>query len=158
LWDTCKDSDAYSLIALRNRDTLNVLYPPRDTRFRRLRITHAGRDLGWAVMLDTRMSGHRQFGNMRVGSIVDCLALPENAYDVVRVATRFLERQGVDIIVSNQASKAWTRALARNGFLNGPSNFILALSPELNKELHPLEKYEPHIHINRGDGDGPINL
>jgi hypothetical protein len=64
----------------------------------------------------------------------------------------------VDIIVSNQASKAWSKALARNGYLNGPSNFILALSPELSQELQPLEQYEPHIHINRGDGDGPINL
>ena len=156
LWDTCKD--AYSFIALRNRDTLNVLYPPGDARFHRLRIAHADRDLGWAVVLDTQMSGHRQFGSMRVGSIVDCLALPENAAAVVRAATRFLEMQGVDIIVSNQASKAWNKALARNGYINGPSNFILALSPELTKELQPLEEYEPHIHINRGDGDGPINL
>lgn len=158
LWSTCKDNDAYSLIAVRDRDTLNVLYPPSDARFHRLRITRAGQDLGWAVMLDTQMSGHRQFGNMRVGSIVDCLAMPENASDVVRATTRFLERRSVDVIVSNQASKAWSEALGRNGYLKGPSNFILAMSPELTNQLQSLEEYESQIHINRGDGDGPINL
>ena len=29
---------------------------------------------GWAVLLDTRMEGHKQFGGMRVGTIVDGLA------------------------------------------------------------------------------------
>ena len=160
LWDACKNNHSYSLIALRDRDTLNVLYPPGDPRFHRLRVTRKdrGEDLGWAVMLHTQMRGHRQFGNMHVGSIVDCLALPENAFAVVRAATQYLEQKEVDIIVSNQSNKAWNKALARNGYLKGPSNYILALSPELTREIQPLEEYEPHIHINRGDGDGPINL
>jgi hypothetical protein len=108
------------------------------------------------VLLDTQMSDHRQFGNMRVGSIVDCLALPEDAASVLSCATEFLQRRGVDIIVTNQASTEWCSALAANGYLKGPSNFVLALSPQLAHRLAPLEKYASHIHMNRGDGEGPV--
>lgn len=155
-WDKCQNF--YSLIAVRDSETLNVLYPAHDLRFLRLRVEHAGKDVGWAVMLDTQMSGHKQFGGMRVGSIVDCLAAPANVYDVVHEATKFLEARGVDIVVSNQASAAWCKALAANGYLSGPSNFILALSPKLAERLDPLQESKPRIHMNRGDGDGPINL
>jgi hypothetical protein len=109
-------------------------------------------------MLDTQMSRHKHFGNMRVGSIVDCLAEPEMAGLVVRYATAFLERKGVDLIVSNQANSAWRKAFVAAGYLAGPSNFILALSPMLADRLEPLEAARRHIHMNRGDGDGPIHL
>jgi hypothetical protein len=156
VWDRCKD--AYSLIAVRDSVTLNVLYPPDDSRFLRLRIKRGDQDLGWVVMLDTQMSGHKQFGSMRVGSIVDCLASPADAPDVIHAATKFLEKRGVDIVISNQSSSAWCKSLAANGYLTGPSNFILALSPKLAGRLTPLHEHKPAIHMNRGDGDGPINL
>ena len=156
LWEHSRHS--YSLISVRDSATLNALYPPDDLRFLRIRVSQGERDLGWAVVLDTQMSEHKQFGNMRVGSIVDCLAAPADAKHVIGAATDFLQARGVDIIVSNQASVAWSKALTSNGYLCGPSNFILALSPDLMKRLEPLDQHKPHIHMNRGDGDGPINL
>lgn len=156
LWEQSRQS--YSLIAVRDSATLNALYPAADLRFLRLRVSEESRDLGWAVVLDTQMSGHKQFGNMRVGSIVDCLAAPADARQVIRAATEFLQARGVDMIVTNQASVAWCKALTSNGYLIGPSNFILALSPDLVKRLERLDQHKPHIHMNRGDGDGPINL
>ena len=61
-------------IAKRDAATLDCLYPPSDPRFIRIRTDH-----GWAVLLDTPMSAHKQFGDLRVGTIVDCLAPPEEA-------------------------------------------------------------------------------
>jgi hypothetical protein len=156
VWSKCKDR--YSLVAVRDSATLNRVYPSSDTRFLRLLVSRAGEHAGWAVMLDTQMSGHKHFGNMRVGSIVDCLAEPEMAGLVVRYATSFLEQRGVDLIVSNQANSAWRKAFLATGYLAGPSNFILALSPLLADHLQPLEAARDHIHMNRGDGDGPIHL
>jgi hypothetical protein len=156
IWSRCKDS--YSLVALRDSPTLNRIYPPSDTKFLRLLVSRGGKHAGWAVMLDTQMSGHKQFGDMRVGSIVDCLAKPEMAGQIVRYATEFLEQRGVDLIVSNQANSAWAKAFLAAGYLAGPSNFILALSPMLVERLQPLEAAWEHIHMNRGDGDGPIHL
>lgn len=156
VWSKCKDK--YSLVAVRDSAMLNMVYPSSDPRFLRLLVSREGEPQGWAVMLDTQMSGHKHFGNMRVGSIVDCLAEPEMAGLVVRYATSFLERRGVDLIVSNQANSAWGKAFLGAGYLDGPSNFILALSPMLVAHLQPLEAVGEQIHMNRGDGDGPIHL
>jgi hypothetical protein len=156
LWNKCKNS--YSLIALRDTLTLNRLYPPSDPRFLRLKISRKDELLGWAVVLDTQMSRHKQFGSMRVGSMVDCLAEPEHAAAVVQHSTTFLEQRGVDLIVSNQVSSAWGKAFLSAGYLQGPTNFILALSPLLAGRLEPLEGSLEKIHMNRGDGDGPIHL
>lgn len=156
IWEKCRLR--YSLAGMRDSSTLNVFYPPRDSRFVRLRVSSHSHVIGWAVVLDSQMRGHRQFGNMRVGSIVDCFAAPEDAVYVLNCATEFLQRRGVDILVTNQASSDWCSALAANGYLKGPSNFILALSPQLVHRLLPLKHHVAHIHMNRGDGDGPINL
>jgi hypothetical protein len=45
-----------------------------------------------------------KYGNMRVGSVVDCFALPGELFSVVRGATQTLERQGFDLILSSPES------------------------------------------------------
>ena len=77
---------------------------------------------------------------------------------MVAAATRFLEKQGVDLIVSNQTHKTWLAGLKAAGFLSGPSNFALALSRDLAACVAPWESRHEDFHFNRGDGDGPINL
>jgi hypothetical protein len=141
----------YALLAGRDARTLDQLYPAGDPRF--LRVRAAG---GWAVLLDTAMEGHKQFGNIRVGTIVDCLAPIEDAVTVIRAATRTLEQRGVDLIASNQLHAAWCGALAGAGFRRGPSNFLFAASPALAALIPEAE--DGDLHINRGDGDGPIHL
>jgi hypothetical protein len=108
---------------------------------------------GWAVLLDTQMRGHKQFGDMRVGTIVDGLAPLESVAAVVRAATALLESRGVDLIVSNQMHNAWSRALLEAGFRRGPSNYLLALSPAFG-----VPGNETEFHFSRGDGDGPVHL
>jgi hypothetical protein len=143
--------ESYRLMAFRDAATLDALYPPADSRFLRVRVAD-----GWAVLLDTQMQDHKQFGDMRVGTIVDCLAPPAAAGSVTRAASSLLERSGVDLIVSNQLHSAWSRALLDAGFRRGPSNYLLALSPEFASAAGDARDDE--IHINRGDGDGPIHL
>jgi hypothetical protein len=148
----------YAMIGARDSETLNLLYPATSNRFLCYKVTRGSTVLGWAVLLDTQMRDHKHFGNLRVGSIVDCLALPEHAFGVVRAATRVLEARGVDLIGSNQSHAAWGAALQNAGFLHGPSNFRFAASRELSKLLDPLPTTMAHIHLNRGDGPGPVNL
>jgi hypothetical protein len=148
IWNRSRGT--YAVVAQRDAKTLDALYPASDQRF--LRIRAAG---GWAVLLDTQMRDHLQFGDMRVGTIVDCLASPEQASDVIRAAAGVLEQRGVDLIVSNQLHRAWSDALEQAGFRKGPSNFLLALSPMLAQSV---EAADGDIHFNRGDGDGPIHL
>lgn len=156
IWD---DTIAvYAMIAVRDSFNLNILYPGSSERFIRLKVMQDGEIIGWAVLLNTKMSGHRQFGNLRVGSIVDCLALPKNAAKVIASATQYLEEARVDLIVSNQSHSSWCLALRNAGFIKGPTNFIFAASRELSRLLEPFEDNSTKVFLNRGDGDGPAEL
>jgi hypothetical protein len=156
LWNDCEND--YALVAVRDRQLLNILYPATDARFIRLKVTRKGKIIGWTVLLNTPMCGHRHFGEMRVGTLVGCLARPDDACDVVACAGDVLEAGGVDLIVSNQCSRIWRRAMKDCGFLEGPSNLPFLASPELAALLQPFEQNATAFHLTRGDGDGPIHL
>jgi len=156
LWEATRAH--YRMSAVRDGETLRILYPRDQQRFLRLKVSDGGRMLGWAVLLDTPCSGHNHFGNMRLGSLVDCLAAPADARTVVACARSFLERRGVDLIVSNQAHAAWCEALDACGFMGGPSNFLFASSQALTAMLTAAGIAHDGLHLNRGDGDGPNNL
>lgn len=148
----------YSLIAVRESQPLNTLYPRENKKFIRLRVLHDRSVAGWAVVMCNPWTDHRHFGSMRLGSIVDVLALPGYESAVVATATRHLEQAGADLIVSNLNHRAWTRALRSCGYLQGPSNFIFAASPQLAESLAPYAERSGLVHMTRGDGDGPIHL
>ena len=152
LWDDCKSH--YSFLAVRDGATLKLLYPKGSERFLCRRVRRSGKTVGWFVALDTAMQEHKQFGNLRAGTIADALARPEDAETVIRAASGFLRERGVDLIVSNQMHPSWGAALRRAGFFKATSNFVLAVSPKLKEYCGDARG----IHINRGDGDGPIHL
>jgi hypothetical protein len=149
---------AYSLLPSRDAEILRLRYPASDPRFLRLLIDCGSGPCGWAVVLATSMQGHKQFGNLRVGSIVDCLAVPGDEDCVVHAASQFLEEQEVDLIVSNQSHRNWRRGFEHAGFFSGGSNYIFAASPELSSFLKPFAGNFPASHVTRGNGAGPIHL
>jgi hypothetical protein len=150
--------DAYALLSCRGSEILRLRYPPNDSRFVRLVVDSGSGPCGWAVVLATSMHGHKQFGNLRVGTIVDCLAVPGDENYVIHAACKVLEEQGVDLIVSNQSHQNWRRAMERAGFFSGTSNYIFAASPELSGLLEPFVSNFPATHLTRGNGAGPIHL
>jgi hypothetical protein len=148
----------YSCISIRDRETLNYLYPVRDPRYHRL-VVYEERELkGWALVTDSRMQDHNHFGDMRVGAIANCLAYPGSEDTVICAASHYLRDCGVDLIVSNQLSPGWRSSLVREGYLNYRSNFVFATSPELTRKIKQHDSAFERVHINRGDGDGAYNL
>lgn len=156
LWQQHKSQ--YGMSAVRDAETLRILYPKEDSRFIRLKIGDRSRTIGWTVLLSTPLTNHNHFGNMRLGSIVDCFAAVGDAAKIVCAARQHLETLGVDLIVSNQSHAAWQQGFRQAGFLRGPSNFIFASSRELTKLLRQNGVRNEDLHFNRGDGDGPNNL
>jgi hypothetical protein len=156
IWDTCQHRLIFS--AVRNAQALNILYPGEKAKFIKMRLGDGDKAVGWAVMLATQMETHKHFGGMKLGSLVDCLALPGYEHAVVRESIRALREHEVDLIVSNQSYAAWREALSKSGFLSGPSNHTFALSPGLTEMIAPFEVNYLRFHINRGDGGGPIHL
>ena len=156
IWDTCQHRLLFS--AVRDAETLNILYPREKAKFIKMRLSHGPKAVGWAVMLATKMETHKHFGAMKLGSLVDCLALPGYEYAVVHESIRVLKEHEVDLIVSNQSHADWRAALLNAGFLGGPSNHTFAISPKLTEIIAPFEVNYPRFHVNRGDGGGPIHL
>ena len=152
-----RSRDEYVMAALRDGAALRVLYPKGD-RYIRLKVLRGGNPVGWAVVLATQMSGNKFLGNMKAGTIVDCLAQRQDAKAVIDAATAYLERAGVDLIVSNQSAGVWAQALRERGYLGGPSNFIFTASKDLGRLLEPLGETFDRIHLTRGDGEGPGTL
>ena len=150
VWNSAKDS--YAMAAIRSSEVLKKLYPPSQSHFTRLQVARDGEILGWAVVAER--GPKPRFGNMRVGSVVDCFATPENAPAVVQAATEVLQGSGFDMIVTNQSCAKWGQAFERAGFLKGPSNFVFAASPQLLDLLSPFDTAKIQTHLTRGDGDG----
>lgn len=150
LWS--EDQQAVSMAAIRDQRTLQLLYPASDRHLTRVRVSRQGGAIGWAVVGERRRDA--KFGSLRVGSIVDCWAAPEDTGTIVRAAAQTLEKKAVDMIVSNQAHQMWCRAFESAGFLKGPSNFIFAASKALAQLLAPFEENRRSFHITRADGDG----
>jgi hypothetical protein len=137
---------------VRDAAALRTLYPPAETHLTRIVMKRNGTAIGWAVVGERRKDA--KYGNMRVGSVVDCFALPGELFSVVRCATQTLERQGFDLILSNQSHPAWGEAFKAAGYLPGTSNFIFAASKKLAQLLAPFEEVRAKMHLTRADGDG----
>ena len=154
VWENAKQYSSF--IAVRNCEYLRTLYS--DKRFIKLKFFDDNEVVGWSICLCTNLYDHKQFGHMRLGSIVDCLSLKDYERNIISKTSEILKKKGVDLIVSNQSHIFWKNALKMNSFINGPSNFIFASSSELSNKLVNNIKLKDHMHITRGDGDGPINL
>jgi hypothetical protein len=148
----------YSCIAIRDRETLNYLYPTRDSRYHRLLVYEGNHAAGWALVTDSQMHGHNHFGDMRVGAIVNCLAYTGCEDAVIGAASYYLRDRGVDLIVANQLHPAWGRSFDRAGYLKYRSNFVFAASPALTNRIKAHDSAFERVHMNRGDGDGAYNL
>lgn len=156
LWEAARGE--YSLIAVRDLPTLSLLYPTSDARFIPLRVFDGERTVGWAVVSNVPMQGHAYFGDMRVGSVIDCLALPGYEGAVAAAAVSHLRTFGADVIVGNQSHRAWQHAMVAAGCMDGPSNYLMAVSKPLAKLLAPVDPKNDLGHLTRGDGSGPENL
>jgi len=156
LWQSARGE--YSLIARRDAEQLNILYSPSEPRWTRLRVTRAGQTIGWAVVLNVPMTGHSYFGDMQVGSLIDCLAMPSCENQVAAAAVDYLRKERADIVVTNLAHKRWRAAVEAAGLFQGPSNYIFAASKPVAALLEPFDEQVERIHMTRGDGAGAGNL
>jgi hypothetical protein len=156
VWKSARDT--ILLGAVRDSTVLRRLYDTPRRPFIKVAISAGGEPCGWAVCLATQGTNHKYFGDLKVGSIVDLLARPGYESDLIVAAVQRLRREQVDLIVTNQSLKPVRAALRGAGFLRGRSNFLFAASPRLLELITPLETNLERLHLNRGDGDGPINL
>jgi hypothetical protein len=144
----------YGLMCDRRAAAMRARLPASDSKLLRMVLRKSGKVAGWVVVSISQLSSHTQFGNMKLGCLVDGLAAPADVGLLVGEACRRFDMARCDLLVSNQTHPAWIASLRRQGFFQGPSNFILALSSPLAASRAAVSL----AHFNRADGDGPINL
>jgi hypothetical protein len=153
LWERTRESAGFSVV--RDRATLECLYPLDDPKYCAYLLRRRGEVAGWAIALDTQMHEHSHFGNLRVATVLDALALPELAVPFVSRLRRLFAVGGADLVVTNQSHERWIEAFQRGGFLAGPSSYLLGTSPSLSRAI---ADQTARVHVTRGDGDGRLNL
>jgi hypothetical protein len=156
IWQRSRDLCSFAVA--RDRRTLTSLYPASDVRTKIFLIERDGRRIGWSVCFNAQMTDHRHFGNLQVGSILDCMA-DQNSMTATAILTdREMAAQGADLVIVNHSNVAWVQAFRAAGFLAGPSNYMLAMSKRLTASLRGIPHGEERVHVTRGDGDGRMHL
>lgn len=157
LWDRCKSR--YEALAVRDADIMNTLLPAGGwPNAIKLKVEQGGEVIGWVAVMDTAMKGDSRFGDLRLGSVIDCLALPEHGFAVTRAAKKYLCDRNVDLIVSNQTHPAWIKGFESNGFLRIENMRFMACSPALSDALSPHATTLQGLHLTNLDGHGPHQM
>jgi hypothetical protein len=99
------------------------------------------------------MSGNPYFGNLRVATLTDCVGSAEAVRSGCMLAIQQAKRLGADLLITNQAYARVQEACLGAGWRPGRSNFLLATSKGLSKDLDP-----ELVYVTRRDGDGLVNL
>ena len=158
VWKSARNR--YSLIGDRSRAALESLYPEGHEHLIKCRFMtkDTKRLIGWAVITASRLKDHTYFGNMRLGAIVDMLAVPEDAYAVVSGALVAARQAMADLVIVNHSDHRWNQAIKRAGMLGVKTKDFLSLSTQLKRRFNPIDEYSSHFFFTRGDGHGPTSL
>lgn len=162
LWEAHKNE--YTAIAVRDARMMNTLVPetrpaPEWSEPVRLRIRDAsGADVGWAIVMARTLEGHHRFGSLRVGTLADYFAAPDQAARVIQAATRHLRSMGAELVIANQTDPRWIRGFQTAGWLTLEAKRFLALSPALREALEPIDELASGLFVSNFDGHGPMGM
>ena len=154
VWDRAKSH--YRLIAFRDSATLNRAMPadgwPNATP---LKVESEGEVVGWAALRDRRFAGDPKFGGLRVGSVVDALAVPGHEATVAMAARRRLAERGVDMIGAVFSHSRWIEAFRASGFVAIPNMRDVGFTQELADLGGGVGPLLEGTHFSLMDADGP---
>ncbi|MBT9471355.1 MAG: AMP-binding protein [Pseudomonadota bacterium] len=154
VWEGARGS--YGLVAVRDAEALRTVMPAGQWPDAiPLKVEVEGAVVGWAALRDRTLSGDAFFGDLRVGSVIDILALPGHERTVAAAAAQRLRERGVDVIGTIVAHGSWIRAFRQAGFavLHGRRN--VSFSPALSREAGGFDALVQRAHLTLIDGDGP---
>ena len=121
---------------------------------KRYRVYHGDEFCGWISMLISSMKDHSYFGNLKVATLIDAMAMNPAETGVFSVlAVDCARAAGCDLVVSNQLRTEAQNALRAGGFLSYGSNYLVASSKALSGIMDDATSL-----VSRQDGDGLVNL
>lgn len=146
-----------SFAITRDAAALREFHPAADKRMVRLVLKRDGKPVGWAAALLTRMHDDKYFGNLKVATIMDCVAAVEDLPAAIVASTNELGRRGADLVITNQTHTLCQNAFRAAGYLSGPSNYCLGVSKTITEAVKNAGG-DGTIYVTRADGDGRMHL
>lgn len=138
----------YGFALERSPEILDSLYPTDDPRF--TRTPAAG---GIAVLRRSAFHGHPYFGDLSVVTLVEAICETGAERRLLDAVVEKARRLGAELLITNQADSQLCRALQWSGWFSYASNYLAAFSPALAARIGGRP-----VYLNRGDGDGLVNL
>jgi len=151
VWSAFAPSIKFSV--RRDSETLSFYYPLRDGKLKAWQLKRDTVIEGWFAIAISSMCANAYFGNLRVATLTDCVGSPNAIRSGCKLAVEEARRLGADLLITNQTYSLLQEACSGSGWRRGPSNFLLATSKTLTKEMDP-----ELVYVTRRDGDGLINL
>ena len=138
----------YGFAMERTPAVLDALYPLDDHRFVRFEAAGAA-----GVLRVNALKDHPYFGDLTVATLVEAFCRPESQRALLKAAVDESRARGAALLLTNQTAPELVQALHAAGWLPYPSNYLMALSPSMTARVG-----DQPVYINRGDGDGLLNL
>jgi len=154
LWQQCRRE--ISFCVRRDLRTVQYLYP-LDDRVRGYCVRREGRPVGWMSVQTTQMRDHKYFGNLRLSTLLDGMALSGVMQGTISLVSFRLVSEGEDLLVSNPVcackvtiDRRITNSAVTNTLLPGILEFLVMsfsfllrvriaeYKPRSSKMLRPL--------------------
>jgi hypothetical protein len=157
LWDAV--SGRFGACLARDRKRLQTRFGRSPGRYRVLACREDGRLLAYCIVKMKQFSNDPRMGNMKVGTIVDCLFDPGASTPLQRLLDAALEmcvRESAHAVLCSASHSIVRQLLRCNGFFAIPGNLNFAYHNRTNVPLQdiPLESW----HLMRGDSDADQNF
>jgi len=157
LWQAV--SGHFGACLARDRQYLQRRFGRHPDRYRVIGCRQENLLLGYCIVKTKQFSNDSRMGDMKVGTIVDCLfdpAAPVALQALLDFVVKKLAQEGVHAVLCTASHAAVRRLLRGNGFFAIPGNLNFAYYNRTNVTLQdiPLESW----HLMRGDSDADQNF
>ena len=134
---------------------INSLAPSNIKNFIKFRFYEKNVNVGNCTLFINQSINHKYFGNLKIAVFLD-LYISEKCIDKKKTLNSLnhqLKKKNIDILIFNCGAKNILSILKVNKWIKYKSQWAIASSPELFKDINLDDMY-----LSRLDGDGPTNL
>lgn len=157
LWQSVAGQLGAALV--RDRAALESRYGEKIEGYRLLTCRHNGKLQGYCIVKLKHFANDRRMGNMKLGTIVDCLYDPREPsvlHGLVAHVAQWARQKGVDALLCTASLKLIGQGLLRNGFFTIPGNLNFAYHSRSPLEIEKISLDD--WHLMRGDSDADQNF
>ena len=157
LWQSVAGQFKAALV--RDQASLQARFGRKIDRYRLLACRRGHKLMGYCILKMKTFSHDSRMGNMKVGTIVDCLydpEVPSILQSLMIHASQWFDREDAHVIFCTASLSAVRRVLLANGFFRIPGNLNFAYHTRSPMPIDqvPIECW----HLMRGDSDADQNF